>query len=84
MYVIQCTKTGMCDFYFIGSACMGAWFNKNQYIADDGGATRSLKQAITFRTKRAVREFMDSINYDFNEDEPTPEFKSVPVTLSLK
>lgn len=85
MYVIQCTKTGAGDFYFNNACCMGAWFNKNKYITNTGEATRSLNQAMTFRTKKAVRDFMDDFNTDLNEgNEPTPEFKTVPVILSLK
>lgn len=85
MYVIQCTKSGVGDFYFNNSCYLGAWFRMNQYITDGGEPTRSLNQAITFRTKEAVREFMDGFNSDLNEDdEPIPEFETVPVTLSLK
>lgn len=85
MYVIQCTKPGTGDFYFIGACCMEVRFDRNQYITDTGAPTRSLNQAMTFRTKRAVKWFMDDFNSDHNgDDEPTPEFKTIPVILSLK
>lgn len=84
MYIIQCIKSGVCDFYFNESMCLGAWFRKNQYIAIGGEATRSLKRAMVFNTKNAVRDFMENINSDLNEDEPVPVFKTIPVSISLK
>lgn len=85
MYIIQCTKSGVGDFYFTNAACLGAYFCKNQYITDSGEATRSLNRAMTFRTKKAAQYFMDDFNSDLNEaDEPSPKFKFVPVAISLK
>ncbi len=85
MYIIQCTKSGVCDFYNDKSLDYGASFRKGQYMTDDHYATRSLDKAVTFRTKKAFQEFMSDMNCDLNEDnEPIPEFKPVPVILSLK
>lgn len=84
MYVIQCTKSGVCDFYFNGGCTLGVYFRKNEFITSDGLPTRSINRAITFTSKVAAKEFMHDVNSDLNEDEAIPEFASMAVTLSLK
>lgn len=85
MYVLKCTKSGVSDICSYDALDLGASFCKGQYLTDDNHGTRSLDKAVTFRTKLAAKEHLYPFSSVNNEDdEPVPEFVTVPVTLSLK
>lgn len=85
MYVIRCTKAGVGDFCQYDSLDLGASFRKGQYLTDDNYGTRSLNKAETFRTLLSAKERLYNFSSALNEDdEPVPEFETVPVAISLK
>lgn len=84
MYIIECTKSGICDIELAHDSAMGCEFRKSEYIAHDGEATKSLNRVMVFVTKQAGNAFINEQVEYMDDGEPEAEFKLVPVVLALK